>query len=84
MTFTAVLPVGIELPEETWLSARVRRHGNSLEIAAEGTESSPQDATRTQALHEWLQRCAAQPATSLTDDEIEDLRWQGLKEKFNL
>ena len=35
MTFTAVLPVDIALPEETWLHARVRKHGRELEITAE-------------------------------------------------
>jgi hypothetical protein len=35
MTFTAGLPVDIALPEETWLHARVRKHGRELEITAE-------------------------------------------------
>jgi hypothetical protein len=35
MTFTAVLPADIALPEETWLHARVRKHGRELEITAE-------------------------------------------------
>ena len=83
-TFTAILPAGIELPEETWLTARVRRHGNALEIAAEGTAISAQDTARAQALKKWLARCAAQPPSSLTDEELDDLRWQGLKEKFSL
>ena len=80
MTFTAVLPSGIELPEETWLPARVRRHGDALEVTAEGTFPQGDDSTRTQALKEWLERCAAQPVCALTDDEVDELRWEGLKD----
>lgn len=70
MTFTAV--------------ARVRRHGSELEISPEETSPQQADSARLQALKDWLARCASQPPSSLANEELDDLRWQGLKEKFSL
>lgn len=84
MHFTAVLSTDISLPEETWLPARVRRHGRALEVAAEEQATPPVEPSRTDALQAWLERCAAQPLTTFSDADLDDLRWQGLKEKYAL
>lgn len=84
MTFLATLPVGVDLPEQTWLTARVRRQGNSLEVTAEDQVPSHEEPTREQALQAWLLRCKDQPVASLSDEEVDDLRWQGLKQKYDL
>ena len=84
MTFTAVLSTDISLPEETWLPARVRRHGRALEIAAEEPATPAVELSRTDALQAWLRRCAAQPLNTFSDTDVDDLRWQGLKERYAL
>ena len=84
MTFTAVLSADIALPEETWLHARVRKHGRELEVAAEGDVAVSTESTRAEALHAWLQRCAEQPACRFSDADFDDLRWQGLQDKYGL
>jgi hypothetical protein len=84
MTFTAVLPPNIVLPEETWLPARVRRHGQALEISADEpalTEALPE---KQEALKAWLARCSAQPVSTLSDQDLDDLRWQHQQEKHQL
>ena len=84
MTFTAVLSTDIPLPEETWLPARVRRHGRALEVAAEEHPAPAVEPSRTEALQAWLQRCAAQPLSTFSDADLDDLRWHGLKERYAL
>ncbi len=84
MTFTAVLSTDIALPEETWLPARVRRHGRALEVADEEQATPAVEPSRTDALQAWLHRCAAQPLNTFSDADLDDLRWQGLKEKYAL
>jgi hypothetical protein len=84
MTFTAVLSADIALPEETWLHARVRKHGRELEITAEETAAKVTEPSRAEALNAWLQRCAEQPASQFSDADLDDLRWQGLQEKYGL
>lgn len=82
-TFTANLPPGVELPEETWLAATVRRHGTMLEItASEPVASEPE--SREQALEAWLTHSAGRPPVELSDEACDDLRWQELKAKFRL
>ena len=86
MTITAALPPGVEFPEKTLLTARVWRTGDTIQITAE-TPPSPgksADHARSVALEAWLSRCAAQPASHLTDEDLDDLRWQYLKEKHQL
>ena len=82
-SFTATLAADVSLPEETWLPARVRKHGRSLEVSAD-EQTAPPAASRLQAMESWLQRCAEQPISSFTDADLDDLRWQGLKEKYGL
>lgn len=83
MTFTATIPPNALLPEETWLTARVRRHGTALEVTADaGPPALAGD--KSAALHAWLARCAAQPVNTLSDAALDDLRWQRLKEKHQL
>jgi hypothetical protein len=86
MTFTAVLPPNVTLPEETWLPALVRRHGSDLEVTADAASSPAQlpSSERAQSLAAWLARCAAQPVSALTAPEVEDMRWQRLQEKHQL
>ena len=82
-TFTANLPPGVELPEETWLAATVRRHGTLLEITAgEPVASEPQ--SREQALEAWLAHSASRPPADFSDSACDDLRWEELKAKFRL
>lgn len=84
MTFTAVLPPNIKLPEETWLPARVRRHGQSLEISADEPTQATALPDKQEALKAWLSRCSAQPVSTLSDQDLDDLRWQHLQEKHQL
>ncbi|RFC50687.1 MAG: hypothetical protein DVB22_001896 [Verrucomicrobia bacterium] len=82
-TFTANLPPGVELPEETCLAATVRRHGSLLEITArEPVASAPE--SREQALDAWLAHSASRPPADLSDSACDDLRWEELKAKFRL
>ncbi len=82
-TFTANLPPGVELPEETWLAATVRRHGSLLEITArEPVASAPE--SRELALEAWLAHSASRPPANLSDSACDDLRWEELKAKFRL
>lgn len=83
MTFTTLLSTDISLPEETWFPAQVCRHGRALEVSA-SDQPSPHANSRLQAMQTWLQRCVGQPASSFTDTDLDDLRWQGLKEKYDL
>ncbi len=84
MTFTAILPPNIVLPEETWLPARVRRHGQALEISADEPVLMEALPEKQEALKVWLARCAAQPVSALSDKDLDDLRWQHLQEKHQL
>jgi len=72
MTFTTTLPVGISLPEEVWLHARVRKHGSALEINADDSlgpvaASPPVQASRFDA---WLARAAGSSKAGLSTDQI--------------
>ena len=72
-TFTANLPPGVELPEETWLAATVRRHGSLIEITArEPVASAPE--SRELALEAWLAHSASRPPSILSDSACDDLR----------
>lgn len=82
-TFTANLPPGVELPEETWLAATVRRHGTLLEITArESVASEPE--SRELALEAWLAHSASRPPADFSDSACDDLRWEELKATFRL
>ena len=82
-TFTANLPPGVELPEETWLAATVRRHGSLIEITArEPVASAPE--SRELALEAWLAHSASRPPADLSDGACDDLRWEELTAKFRL
>ena len=86
MTITAALPPGVEFPEKTLLNARVWRNGDTIEITAEAIPAirktgRPEGAAGSEDLEAWLARCAAQPVCNLTDADLNDLRWQYLKDK---
>lgn len=60
MTFTATLPADNSLPEETWLPARVRRHGLALEVSADDSGLRPSEAlsgTPRERLFDVLRSC---------------------------
>lgn len=68
MTFTAVLPADIALPEETWLHARVRKHGRELEITAEDDAAALTPPATT--FDAWLAKAAGSSKAGLSTDEI--------------
>ena len=68
MIFTAVLPADVALPEETWLHARVRKHGLELEVAAEGGAVAPAPPATT--FDAWLAKAAGSSKAGLSTDEI--------------
>ena len=69
-TFTALLPADISLPEDTWLHARVRRHGRDLEVTAEQPADAPSASTTPAPFDAWLAKAAGSAKAGLTTNDL--------------
>lgn len=69
-TFTAILTADVSLPEETWLHARVRRHGRDLEITADQQADAPSATTTPASFDVWLAKAAGSAKAGLTTNDI--------------
>lgn len=65
------LPADVSLPEETWIPARVRRHGRDLEIQADPVaEAQPAPAPNTTKFEAWLARAAGSSKAGQSTDQM--------------
>lgn len=84
MILTATLPADALMPEDTWMNVRVRRHGQALEIEANVKEDALQQHQRRQAFEDLQALISSHPPSVLSDEELDEGRWQHFKEKYGL